>query len=131
MPFSLSSLFSTFSHPRRGPGRLTPRQARQRTDGGEAVLLDVRETPEWKAGHAPGALHLPLSRLLAGAPLPGGAQGAPVITICRSGHRSRRAAALLAGRGVEATDVSGGMTAWARAGLPVTGGRGGSGGVIT
>ncbi|CAL9539587.1 rhodanese-like domain-containing protein [Streptomyces sp. enrichment culture] len=118
-----------FSLLRRGPGRLTPRQAHQRTGDGRAVLLDVRETPEWNAGHAPGALHLPLSRLMAGAPLPAAARGKPVVTICRSGHRSRQAARLLAGRGVQATDVTGGMAAWARAGLPVTG-RGGSGGVV-
>ncbi|MEU1408641.1 rhodanese-like domain-containing protein [Streptomyces sp. NPDC005728] len=118
-----------FSFLRRGPGRLTPQQARQQTSDGKAVLLDVRETPEWKAGHAPDALHLPLSRLMAGATLPAVAQGKPVVTICRSGRRSQQAARLLAGRGVEATDVTGGMTAWAREGLPVTG-EGGSGGVI-
>lgn len=115
---------------RRGPGRITPKQAHQRTSEGQAVLLDVRETPEWEAGHAPGALHLPLSPLTAGASLPAVAQGKPVVAICRSGHRSQQAARLLAGRGVEATDVTGGMTAWAGEGLPVTGGQGGSGGVI-
>ncbi|MFF8195718.1 rhodanese-like domain-containing protein [Streptomyces bobili] len=114
---------------RRGPGRLTPQLAHQQTSDGTAVLLDVRETPEWNAGHAPGALHLPLSRLMTGAPLPAAVQGRPVVTICRSGHRSQQAAKLLAGRGVQATDVTGGMTAWAREGLPVTG-PGGSGGVI-
>ncbi|MGW6316512.1 rhodanese-like domain-containing protein [Streptomyces sp. NPDC055099] len=113
---------------RRGPGRLTPKQAHQRTRDGQAVLLDVRETPEWAAGHAPGALHLPLSRLMAGASLPPSAQGRPVVAICRSGHRSQQATKLLAGRGIEATDVTGGMVAWAREGLPVTGQ--GGGGVI-
>lgn len=110
-----------FSFLRRRPGRLTPQLAHERTGDGSAVLLDVRESPEWNAGHAPGALHLPLSRLTAGAPLPSAALDRPVITICRSGHRSQQAAGLLAGRGVKATDVTGGMTAWARAGLPVIG----------
>lgn len=110
-----------FSLLRRGPGRLTPRQAHRRTGDGRAVLVDVTEPAEWSAGHAPGALHLPLTRLRAGAPLPPAVRGTPVVTICRSGHRSRQAVELLAGRGVEATDVTGGMTAWARAGLPVTG----------
>ncbi|MFF7534328.1 rhodanese-like domain-containing protein [Streptomyces bobili] len=118
-----------FSLLRRGPGRLTPQQARERTGEGTAVLLDVREAQEWNAGHAPDAQHLPLSRLAAGAPLPAAAQGRPVVTICRSGHRSQQAAKLLAGRGVQASDVTGGMTAWARAGLPVTA-QDGSGGVI-
>ncbi|KRD03878.1 MULTISPECIES: rhodanese-like domain-containing protein [unclassified Streptomyces] len=115
---------------RRGPGRLTPQPAHQQTSDGTVVLLDVRETPEWNAGHAPDALHLPLSRLVAGVSLPAAAQGRPVVTICRSGHRSRQAAKLLTVRGVQAMDVTGGMTAWARAGLPVIGGRGGNEGVI-
>lgn len=113
---------------RRGSGRLTPEQARARTGGADAaVLLDVRETPEWKAGHAPDAVHLPLTRLLAGAALPAQVQGRPVVAICRSGHRSQQAAKVLASRGIDAVDVIGGMNAWAEAGLPVMGehGRGG------
>ncbi|MDX3520527.1 rhodanese-like domain-containing protein [Streptomyces scabiei] len=118
-----------FSFLRRGRGRLTPQLAHRQTSAGAAVLVDVRETPEWNAGHAPDALHLPLTRLAAGASLPAAVQGRPVVTICRSGHRSQQAAKLLAGHGVEATDVTGGMTAWARAGLPVIG-QDGSNGVI-
>lgn len=113
-----------FSLLRTGPARLTPEQDHQRTGDGTAVLLDVREAPEWKASHAPGALHLPLSRLLAGDPLPETLQGKPIVAICRSGHLSQAAAKLLARRGIEATDVVGGMAAWARAGLPLSGGRG-------
>ncbi|MET9290842.1 rhodanese-like domain-containing protein [Streptomyces sp. NPDC003077] len=117
-------MFSLF---RRGPGRLTPAQAHQRVADGDAVLVDVREDAEWAAGHAPGALHLPLSRLSAGASLPSAAQGKPVVAVCRSGNRSQRAAEILAASGVEATDVTGGMTAWAEAGLPVTCPGGGDG----
>ena len=84
----------------------------------DAVLLDVRETPEWKAGHAPGAVHAPLSELVAGRRLPAAAQGRPLVVICRCGHRSQQAAKLLAERGARAVDVKGGMNAWAAAGLP-------------
>ncbi|MGW5346178.1 rhodanese-like domain-containing protein [Streptomyces sp. HUAS TT3] len=104
---------------RRGTDRVTPAQARQNTIDGDAVLLDVREQGEWNAGHAPGAIHLPLSRLVTGAALPSTAEGRPLVVICRSGHRSQQAAKLLAGRGAEAVDVKGGMNAWAAAGLPV------------
>ncbi|MCX4800249.1 rhodanese-like domain-containing protein [Streptomyces sp. NBC_01214] len=109
------------------PARVTPAQAHQRTAGAAAVLLDVREQAEWDAGHAPGAVHAPLSRLVAGAALPATAQNRPLVVICRSGHRSRRAAQLLTGRGGDAVDVAGGMNAWASAGLPVVGERGSSG----
>ena len=96
--------------------RLTPAEAQARTD---AVLLDVREPEAFAAGHAPGALSVPLAALEAGAPLPAAAEGRPVVAVCRSGRRSRDAAALLTARGVDAVDVLGGMLAWAEAGLPV------------
>ncbi|MFF5935191.1 rhodanese-like domain-containing protein [Streptomyces sp. NPDC012508] len=112
---------------RRGTARLTPPQAHQRATNGDAVLLDVREQVEWNAGHAPDAVHAPLSRLATGAALPAAAQGRPLVVICRSGHRSQQAAKLLTGRGIEAIDVKGGMNAWADAGLPVVDARGSSG----
>lgn len=124
----------------RSPGRVTVQEAAGRTgrstadengtpsrsaDG--AVLLDVREPCEWQAGHAPGAVHVSLSALVAGAPLPAEAQGRPVVVICRSGNRSRQAAELLTARGAEAVDVIGGMRDWAEAGLPVVDPQGGDG----
>lgn len=111
----MSSLKSFF---RRGPGRIGAAEARRRTADGAAVLLDVRERSEWNAGHAPGAVHVPLPALTDGAPLPSAA-GLPLVVICRSGHRSRQAARLLADRGISVVDVTGGMTAWAGAGFPV------------
>ncbi|WP_081237829.1 rhodanese-like domain-containing protein [Streptomyces viridosporus] len=114
-----------FRRGRSVPGRVTVREAAARTGhgsaeaGADAVLLDVREAHEWRAGHAPRAVHLPLPALAAGAGLPADAQARPLVVICRSGNRSRQAAELLAARGAEAADVIGGMGEWAGAGLPV------------
>lgn len=84
-------------------------------DGG--VLLDVRERHEWDAGHAPRATHVPLGQL------PGRLREVPrdrlVLTVCASGMRSARAAALLRREGYDVRNVVGGMSAWERAGLPV------------
>ncbi|MBN0042784.1 rhodanese-like domain-containing protein [Streptomyces actuosus] len=117
-----------------GTGRVTVQEAAARTghgqpavEGADAVLLDVREAYEWQAGHVPGAVHLPLAALAAGTGLPGEAQARPVVVICRSGNRSKRAAELLVARGADAVDVIGGMRDWAAAGLPVVDGRGGTG----
>ncbi|KIZ16456.1 rhodanese-like domain-containing protein [Streptomyces natalensis] len=112
---------------RRGAGRPTPEQARTRTSDVTAVPCDVREVPRWRAGRAPGAVSVPLIRLLDGAALPTDAQGRPVVAICRFGHRSQRAGRLLASRGSDDVDVTGGMSAWAQAGLPVVDERGQSG----
>ncbi|MFF7765247.1 rhodanese-like domain-containing protein [Streptomyces massasporeus] len=125
---------SIFRRGQGGPARVTVQEAAARTghgdaaDGGDdAVLLDVRELYEWQAGHAPRAVHLPLSVLAAGAGLPAHAQARPLVVICRSGNRSRQAAELLVARGAEAVDVIGGMRDWAGAGLPVVDARGGNG----
>ena len=82
-----------------------------------AVLLDVREPHEWQAGHAPKARHMPLGQLSQRAKeIP---NGRPIVTICRSGSRSARAASMLARDGRQVSNVVGGMRAWARANLPV------------
>ena len=84
--------------------------------GRGAVLLDVREDDEWTAGHAPDAVHVPLGRVSEAA---NRFAGQEVLTVCRSGARSGRAAKTLAAAGVGVRNVAGGMSAWASAGLPV------------
>jgi rhodanese-related sulfurtransferase len=80
------------------------------------VLVDVREGDEWAAGHAPGAVHVPLGEVSNAASRFDGQQ---VLTVCRSGGRSAKAAEILEGVGVDVRNVAGGMPAWAEAGLPV------------
>jgi rhodanese-related sulfurtransferase len=115
------------SHP--GIDRITVEEAAERTGHSRndeapghldaSALLDVREPDEWSAGHAPGAVHLSLTELSAGAPLPAEVRERGLVVICRSGNRSRLATELLIAGGVKAVDVIGGMRAWADAGLPV------------
>ncbi|KAE8765516.1 rhodanese-like domain-containing protein [Georgenia thermotolerans] len=81
------------------------------------VLLDVREQDEWDAGHAPGAVHIPMGELPARVDeLPDG----ELLVVCRSGGRSARSAAWLNHSGYDAYNVEGGMKQWQAAGLPLT-----------
>jgi rhodanese-related sulfurtransferase len=106
---------------------VSPAQARDLQAQG-AILLDVREDAEWQAGHAPKARHIPLRRLPARLrDLPA---SRTVITVCRSGHRSAKAAALLARDGRDVVNLAGGMYAWVRAGLPVVASGGAPGRVV-
>ena len=73
----------------------------------DAVLLDVREQDEWDAGHAPGAVHLPMTELA--ARLDEVPDGDPVYVICRSGGRSARVTAYLNQQGWDSVNVLGGM----------------------
>ncbi|GGM76267.1 sulfurtransferase [Longimycelium tulufanense] len=89
----------------------------QPTEG--SVLLDVREDDEWQAGHAPGALHIPMGDIMARlSELP---EDADVYVICRTGGRSARVTAFLNDNGWDAVNVSGGMQAWASTGRPMVG----------
>ena len=89
---------------------------------GQIQLVDCREPYEWEAGRIDGAVHIPLNDIMAGA----GSEldvAVPVAVICRSGNRSELATMMFQARGYEATNVEGGMEAWAAEGLPVRGGR--------
>lgn len=92
-----------------------PTRAAKITDDASHLLLDVREDDEWEAGHAPRAHHVPLAQV-AGADLP---TDRPVVVVCRSGKRSAKAVETLTARGLGATNLTGGMTAWQEAGLEV------------
>ena len=84
---------------------------------GQIQLVDCREPYEWEAGRIDGAVHIPLNDIMAGA----GSEldvAVPVAVICRSGNRSELATMMFQARGYEATNVEGGMEAWASAGLP-------------
>lgn len=109
------------------PTALTAAEAQQSVTKG-ALLLDVREIAEWRAGHAPQARHIVLGQLKDHmAELPKDKQ---IVTVCRSGRRSAMAAQLLARHGYTVSNLTGGMNAWATAGLPVVTNRNKPGQVI-
>ena len=70
-----------------------------------------------RPGTRPGALWIPLGDLeRARFEIPFNKQ---IVCVCRSGARSGRAAEALISWGFEASNMVGGMRAWAAAGLPV------------
>ncbi len=82
-----------------------------------AVVLDVRRTNEYSAGHLPGALNIPLHELLART---GEVPGGPVWVHCGSGYRAGVAASVLDRAGREAVHVDAAFDDAADAGLTVT-----------
>lgn len=85
----------------------------------DALVVDVREPDEWSAGHAPGAVHIPMGDIPARLDeLPSTDESLPVV--CRSGGRSGRAVQWLVQQGFDVVNVDGGMQSWQRAGKPMT-----------
>jgi hydroxyacylglutathione hydrolase len=99
--------------------QLTPLElARKLANGARPVVIDVRGADEWDAGRIAGARHIMAGELAARideVPSEG-----EVVLICGSGYRSTVAASVLerAGRS-NVSSVTGGMTAWKAAALPV------------
>lgn len=92
------------------------------------MLLDVREPDEWQAGHAPAAVHLPMSTISERAgELPRDRQ---IICVCHLGQRSALVTGALRRAGWDAVNLTGGMKAWAAAGLPVVDDLGSAGSVV-
>jgi hydroxyacylglutathione hydrolase len=84
----------------------------------DKVVLDVRAEGEWKAGHLPGSLNLPigeLDRRLGELP-----RHRPMIVHCQTGARAAMAASLLRARGFrDVSQFPGGFAEWRAAGQPV------------
>jgi rhodanese-related sulfurtransferase len=81
-------------------------------------VLDVREDAEFRQGHLPGAIHVPVKRLPDRvAKL---RRDKPYAVICASGSRSVKATTYLLEQGFAGTvSVDGGVTAWARSGRAI------------
>jgi rhodanese-related sulfurtransferase len=87
----------------------------------KGVLIDVCEPAEFAAGHANGARNIPLGSLENSKDLPTN-KALPLVVMCASGTRSRRAAGILRKLGYQNVQpVAGGNAAWREANLPMTG----------
>jgi glyoxylase-like metal-dependent hydrolase (beta-lactamase superfamily II)/rhodanese-related sulfurtransferase len=97
--------------------------ATMREERADLVVVDVREPFEWAEGHVEGAVHLPMAEAVRRmAEL---AADRPKAVLCAGGLRSSTVISALAREGMRHWyNVSGGMTAWLKAGYAVVGSAG-------
>jgi len=108
---------------RRGPS-MDVEQLRKRLDAGDELLvLDVRAPEErsGELGYLAQSTLIPLDQLAGRVEQIDGWMEKPVAIVCRTDVRSAKAARILASRGfADVHVVRGGMTAWKKAGWPVS-----------
>lgn len=75
-------------------------------NGGQ--VIDVREPYEFNRGHIIGARNIPLGQIYSISL----AQDKKYFVICQSGTRSRKAYKILRKKGINVTNINGGMLAW-------------------
>lgn len=90
------------------------------TEQGETLVIDVRKPEEFRAGHVPGAVNIPLDDLEGDAERLPEDHDAPVVTVCNRGNMSLNGLLVLKSLGYSnVRSLSGGTTAWIDAGNPV------------
>jgi adenylyltransferase/sulfurtransferase len=97
---------------------MTPQQVNQllTTNGKNHVILDVRESDEWRQGHLEGAVPLPRGFLEIKVESTIPDKTTPVIAYCAGGVRSLLAAKIMKEMGYRDA-MSGGYNGWKNAGL--------------
>jgi rhodanese-related sulfurtransferase len=104
---------------RRG-SEVGPLEAVQLINRRDAAVIDVREAPEYKAGHITNARNIPESKLDERMKELDKLKGRPIIISCGRGNRSAAITGRLRKQGFEhATSLSGGINAWQQAGMPL------------
>ena len=91
----------------------------ERVRRGESIVLDVRPPEEYRAGHIPGALSIPLKQLEAPlSMLPGDRE---MVAYCRGPYcmLAVDAVTLLRSRGLRAVRLKDGVPEWRAGGMPV------------
>ncbi|MBS1263398.1 MAG: Thiosulfate sulfurtransferase GlpE [Methanonatronarchaeales archaeon] len=116
--------YSAFQYSEVGPagyGDVTPEKAYGIIQEQDPVVLDVRTRAEYRRGHVPGAINVPvespneLKERWSEVP-----EGRPVVVYCRSGRRSAVASELLTEKGYgQVYNILGGIDRWAAEGYPI------------
>jgi rhodanese-related sulfurtransferase len=103
----------------RGSSGVAPADAVRLANAG-ALLLDVRDGPEYEAGHIIEARHLPAAELAAKAETLKKFKEKPVIVYCDSGTASSAAARTLRASGFnKVVTLRGGLQSWRQENLPL------------
>ena len=103
-----------------GAGGINPTEAVQLINHEKAVVVDVCSPQEYASGHVAGAKNVPLQDLESRLSNVAKNKNVPLVLVCASGMRSRRAVAIARKLGYEnAHSLNGGIGAWRSANLPV------------
>lgn len=93
---------------------ITAKELKSKLDEGgqNPILVDVREPEEYSEWHIAGSINIPLSKVGESESVQKISQSSEIVTICAKGNRSKVAKFVLAGNGIRAKSLEGGMTSW-------------------
>lgn len=108
----------------RGGQALTPQELVNVVNGEGAVVVDVRDTGEFRTGHIVDAINIPYSALESRLAELSKHKEKPVVVACKMGQHAGLAGAMLRKAGFEdVRKLKGGITEWRNQSLPVVKGK--------
>jgi rhodanese-related sulfurtransferase len=108
----------------RGFRELTPGAVVQMINRGSPLVVDLSAIADYQKGHIPGSKHVAPSQFDPENKDLAKARDLQVITVCRNGAESGKAARRLAKAGfTHVATLAGGLDAWRRADLPLAKGK--------
>ena len=98
---------------------LSPYDATQKMNEGEAIFLDVRDESEYKTGHLLNSRSMPVTKLAERMHEVDKFKDKQIVVYCDNGMRASRAIAKLKKNGcTQLFSLAGGLAAWQKANLP-------------
>ncbi len=108
----------------RGFRELTPGALVQMINRGSPLVIDLSAVADFQKGHITGSKHVPPSQFDPESKELAKARDLPVVTVCRNGMESGKAARRLVKAGfTNVATLAGGINAWQRADLPLAKGK--------
>ena len=97
---------------------IQPNALKLKMDRGEPLyIVDVRTGPEYRSGHVPGAVNIPLDQI--SSEIPDAGQDQMIVVVCKSGGRSSMACEKLGSGQQVVYNLTGGTMAWKEEGFPI------------
>lgn len=102
---------------------VSPHEVTRLVNDGNAVIVDLRESAEFKAGHIVGALNIPYAKLSKESNEVAGHKGKTIILVDKLGQHAGAVGRLLGKDGFEVRRLSGGIAEWQAQNLPLVKGK--------
>lgn len=104
---------------RKGGAVVSHHQATRAINDGSAVLLDIRDSSDYKTGHIAGALHMPFASIKERASELDKHKAKQIILVDKMGQHAGAAGKTLRDHGFEVVRLNGGMAEWKQQNLPM------------